>query len=168
MVVHDIDPAISGVLAHLFHVALKTPVFKSQIKSNLEVLVLGDFDLNSPLAADVISENIEIQQFENHEHLSKTVGVVSLTGCDLDLLSNTGLINEAVPVIALSKFAKRAFLGSLKSKDAFFKEFGVNAADVGKIYESDRHLTQSRISESIFLADCVFSCCNLIVQSESV
>ncbi len=168
LVVHDINPAIAGALAHLFQVALKTPVFRAKSNSYLNVVALGKFDLDTPLAADVVSERTEVLAFEPEKHLTASIGVVSLTGCDMDLLCRSGLIEKMVPIVPLSNMGNGEFLRTVSEKERLFNNFGVNATDVQSLYEQSQHLAESRISESIYLADCVFNCCNLIMRSPSI
>ncbi len=148
--------------------ALRTPAFKVKTNSHIKVLTLGKFDLNTPLAADVVSERSEIFSFEPEKHLDGSFGVVSLTGCDMDLLCRSGLIEKMVPIIPLSILENKAFLQPVSAGDGFFSGFGVNATDVKSLYEQSLHLGKSRINESVYLADCVFNCCNLIMQSLSI
>lgn len=165
LVVHDINPAIAGAIAHLFQVAFDTPIFQSKVKAKLKVVVLGKYDLETPLVAEVVSEESSIEKFETDQHLSKTFGVASLTGCNSDELLKSGLIEEMVPIVALSLFSHHAKLSHLVASEKPTSDYVVSASDVHAVYQKTSRQLNGRLAEIVYLADCVFGCCNLIMDS---
>ena len=156
---------MAGAIAHLFQVAFDTPIFQSKVEAKLKVVVLGKYDLETPLVAEVVSEKSSIDKFETDQHLSKTFGVASLTGCNSDELLKSGLIEEMIPVVALSLFSQHMKSSHLGMGEKTTSDYVVRASDVQTVYENSSRSLNGQIAESVYLADCVFGCCNLIMDS---
>ena len=105
VVVHDSDPGYSAVIAHLLDVALRTPAIKNHIDLPVGVVRLGDADLSAPIASLVVSEVSHIPKFDPRLHLEKSMCVLTMSGCDIAVLNESGLIGNSIPVVPLQKIA---------------------------------------------------------------
>ena len=134
----------------------------------MEVLVLGEFDLESPLAVDVISEQIEIRCFTKDAHLDQTIAVASLSGCDVDELCRSGLNENLVPIIPLSRLVHNT--EDLQSAAGLngLTAYAVNAREVEAEYKNSVAKMEGHNDQSVYLADCVFGFCDLILRSTSM
>ena len=172
LVVHDVTPAFAGVISHLLDVALRTPAIESMGGSMFSVIQLGEADLSAPIASQVVSEVSQIPRFARHEHLEKTLCVLSLSGCDRDVLRHSGLSENAIPVVSLSKMA------SNKKSLSQFPNYTIREViqmssfaptDAQKFCDSKTWNSCADLSDTaFFIADCVSILVHALVQSSDV
>jgi hypothetical protein len=155
-------------MSHLFYVAFDTPVFKAMTNVQVKAVTLGKFELDVPLAAGVVSESSRLLSFEPEKHLAKSICVVSFTGCDIEVLCESGLIEKMAPVIPLSKVGIGASRQLTSYEEGTISSLSVNATDVKLHHEQSMHLIESKMSEIVFLADCVFGFSKMIAQTSSI
>lgn len=150
VVICDKSPAVAGVLAHLLHVVINTPIINSQIGKNLLVANLGPVEFDSPIASLVISEQVEIPVFDPGLHLAHSQCVVSITGCDSDLLEENGIIQNGIPIFLLPL---------LISQKVDQKALNL-VSDGGMILESGSLDEMAKL-----IADCVYAFCKQLLSS---
>jgi hypothetical protein len=158
-VVHDSNPGYSAVIAHLLDVALRTPAIKNHIDLPVGVVRLGDADLSAPIASLVVSEVSQIPKFDPRLHLEKSRCVLTLSGCDANLLNQSGLSGSSIPVISLQKisFYERTFLKSpSKTFDEIVQVCSVAPTEATNCCDSRFRECCLGISDTaILIADCV-------------
>lgn len=172
LVVHDVTPAFAGVTSHLLDVALRTPAIESMGGSMFSVIQLGNADLSAPIASQVVSEVSQIPRFVRHEHLESTLCVLSLSGCDRDVLRHSGLSENAIPIVSLSKMA------SIKKSLSQFPNYTIRevvqvgslaSTDAKKFRDSKTWNSFADLSDTaFFIADCVSILVHALVQSSDV
>ena len=133
----------------------------------MDILVLGSFDLESPLAVDVISEQTEIKCFTKDAHLDQTIAVASLSGCDVDELCRSGLNENLVPIISLSRLVHNTKQLQSAVGMNWTTAYAVSAREVEAEYKNSVAKIEGQYNESVYLADCVFGLCDLILRSNS-
>lgn len=172
VVVHDVTPAFAGVISHLLDVALRTPAIESKGGSMFSVVLLGNADLSAPIASQVVSEVSQIPKFARHEHLDSTLCVLSLSGCDRDVLRHSGLSERATPVVSLSKMAFNKKSLSQLSNYTIKEVVQVGSfapTDPQKFCDSKTWDYCTDLSETAFLiADCVAILVHALVHSSDV
>jgi hypothetical protein len=146
----------------------RTPIFLQRSNLNLEVLVLGKYDLNTPLGAEVVSEKIELKSFDVQKHVAKSLGIVSLTGCDLNEFWGIGFDEKTLPIIALSNFWMKSEFSETKNAEYAIQNCSVSPAEVRSMYMRSLGASGVRAVTAAYLADCVFNFCNLITLSATI
>lgn len=169
IVVHDSNRGFAGVIAHLLYVAVRTPAVENRIGVNVGVALLGDADFSAPIASLVVSEVSEIPKFDPRIHLGKSLCLLTLSGCDQDVLEKSGLRVGSVPVVSLKK------LSSEKNSLMQMPNRTINKLiDVGSVHPAEaKYLCDSKnadccidLSDTAFLiADCVSLFVQTLVQS---
>ncbi len=158
-VVHDSNPGYLAVIAHLLDVAIRTPAINNHLDLPVGVVQLGDADFSAPIASLVVSEVSQIPKFDPRVHLEKSRCVLTLSGCDSNLLSWSGLSGSSIPIVSLQKISsyERTLL---KSPDKTFDEI-VQVCSVAPI--EGTNCCDSRFREccleisdtAILIANCV-------------
>ena len=120
-VVHDSNPGYLAVIAHLLDVAIRTPAINNHLDLPVGVVQLGDADFSAPIASLVVSEVSQIPKFDPRVHLEKSRCVLTLSGCDSNLLSWSGLSGSSIPIVSLQKISSNERT-LLKSPDKTFDE----------------------------------------------
>lgn len=172
LLVHDKTPAFAGVLSHLLDVALRTPAVENCLGGSVRVALLGDADLSAPLASLVVSEVSEVPQFDPHVHLGKSLCVLTLSGCDQDVLEKSGLRVGSVPVVSLKK------LSSEKNSLMQMSNPTINELiNVGSVHPAEaKNLCDSKTADccadlsgtALLIADCVTLLIHTLVQSSEL
>ena len=169
---HDITPAFAGVISHLLDVSLRTPAVENRIGINVGVALLGDADLSAPLASLVVSEVSEIPKFDPRIHLGKSLCVLTLSGCDQDVLEKSGLRVGSVPVVSLKKLAsKKNSLMQMPNRtiNELINVGSVHPAEAKNICDSKTVDCCADLSDTAFLiADCVSLLVHSLVQSSEL
>ena len=172
IVVHAMTPAFAGVIAHLLDVSLRTPAIKNHLDLPVGVVQLGDADLSSPLASLVVSEVSEIPKFDLRLHLGKSLCVLTLSGCDQDVLEKSGLRVGSVPVVSLQKLAsKKNSLMQMPNLtiNELIKVGSDHPAEAKNICDSKIADCGTDLSDTAFLiADCVSLLVHTLVQSSEL
>lgn len=158
-VVHDSDPGYLAVNGHLLDVAIRTPVIQNHLDLPVGVVQLGDADLSSPIASLVVSEVSQIPKFDPRVHLEKSRCVLTLSGCDTNLLSWSGLSGSSISIVSLQKisFNERTFLKSPgKTFDEIVQVCSVAPTEVTNCCDSRFRECCLEISDTaILIANCV-------------
>jgi hypothetical protein len=170
--VHDVTPAFAGVTSHLLDVSLRTPAVENRIGVNVGVALLGDADLSAPIASLVVSEVSEIPKFDPRIHLEKSLCILTLSGCDQDVLEKSGLRLDSVPVVSLQKLAsKKNSLMQMPNRtiNELINVGSVHPAEAKNICDSKTADCCADLSDTAFLiADCVSLLVHTLVQSSEL
>jgi hypothetical protein len=139
---------------------------------NVGVALLGDADFSAPIASLVVSEVSEIPKFDPRIHLGKSLCLLTLSGCDQEVLEKSGLRVGSVPVVSLEK------LSSEKNSLMQMPNRTINELiDVGSVHSAEAiHLCNAKntdcctdLSDTAFLiADCVSVFVQTLVSSSDL
>ena len=171
-IVHDRTPAYAGVLFHLLSVATSTPVLAEKIGNDIKVVLLGDADMETPLTSMVVSETVNVSRFDRSLHQGRDSCILSITGCDIDLLKSAGLCDASFPTLSLPyiwSLREQFDAQSYSSFGEFAKQYSRSPKAVSEFF-SDRFEQHCHDIEqtALFIADCVTALTRVIYQIDKV
>jgi hypothetical protein len=172
LIVHDRTPAYAGVLFHLLSVATSTPVLAEKIGNDIKVVLLGDADMETPLTSMVVSETVNVSRFDRSQHQGRDSCILSITGCDIDLLKSAGLCDASFPTLSLPyiwSLREQFDAQSYSSFGEFAKQYSRSPKAVSEFF-SDRFEQHCHDVEqtALFIADCVTALTRVIYQIDKV
>ena len=172
VVVHDMTPAFAGVISHLLDVSLRTPAVENRLGSSAGVALLGDADFSAPIAILVVSEESQIPQFDPRIHSEKALCILTLSGCDQDVVEKSGLLVGSVPVVSLKKLSSEKH-SLMQMPNLTINELinagSVHPAEAKNICDSKTADCCVDLSDTAFLiADCVSLLVHTLVQSSEL
>lgn len=172
ILVHDSNLGFAGAIAHLLYVAVRTPAVENRLGSSAEVALLGDADFSAPIASLVVSEESQIPQFDPRIHSEKALCILTLSGCDQDVVDKSGLRVGSVPVVSLKK------LFSEKNSLMQLSNLTINELiNAGSVHPAEaKNLCDSKIAgccadlsgTALLIADCVSLFVHTLAQSSGL
>lgn len=136
--------------------------------NGLSVIYLGDVDLKTPLASMVVSQTVKVARFDQSLHKGRNSCILSVTGCDLDVLKSAGLYDASVPLLSLPHiFSSRRQIDGhgYTSFSEFAKQYSLPPKSVSEFYKDQFEQSCQDVEETaLFLSDCVVALANVIAQ----
>ena len=169
ILVNDATPAYAGVIAHLLEVALRTPVIADKGGCNFKVVLLSEIDPCAPISSLVVSEKIEFTKFDPEIHLNNCLCVLTLSGCNQDLLNQSGLSENTVPIVSLIKMASNINSFAKVPHQSFREMMQLNDKLSVELISSDESELKEKLADlsgaAFLAADCVANFVLALVQS---
>jgi len=166
--VHDVIPAFAGIISHLLSVATRTPALAENFGTALPVVYLGDADMETPLASMVVSETVNVTRFDRSLHQGRDSCILTITGCDIDVLKSAGLCDTSVPTLSLPhiwSLRGQITAQSFASFREFAKQHSLTPECVRELYTDQFEQNCHDVEETaLFLSDCVVTLATVIAQ----
>ena len=161
-------PAFAGVVSHLLSIATRTPALAESFGATLPVIHLGDADMETPLASMVVSETVNVTRFDRSLHQGRDSCILSITGCDIDVLKSAGLFDASVPTLSLPyiwSLRGQIDTQSFASFGEFAKQYSLTPECVQELYTDQFEQHCHDVEETaLFLSDCVVTLATVIAQ----
>ena len=168
LIAHDVNPTFAGIIGHLLSVANLTPVLAEKIGNDMKVVLLGDADMETPLASMVVSETVNVTRFDRSLHQGRDSCILTITGCDMGVLRSAGLCDASVPTLSLPHiWSLRGQIGSqsFASFGEFVKQYSLTPESVRELYTDQFKQHCHDVEETaLFLSDCVVTLATVIAQ----
>lgn len=161
-------PAFAGVTSHLLSVATRIPALAESFGNGFSVVLLGDAEMETPLASMVVSETVNLTRFDRLLHQGRDSCILSVTGCDKDVLKSAGLSDTSVPTLSLPyiwSLRGQIDTQSFASFEEFAKQYSLAPEAVRKLYTDQFEQNCHDVEETaLFLSDCVVTLATVIAQ----
>jgi hypothetical protein len=149
-----------------------TPALTESIGNGVTVIHLGATDMETPLASMVVSETVNVSGFDRSLHQGRDSCILSITGCDIDLLKSAGLCDASFPTLSLPyiwSLREQFDAQSYSSFGEFAKQYSRSPKAVSEFF-SDRFEQHCHDVEqtALFIADCVTALTRVIYQIDKV
>lgn len=168
LISHDVNPTFAGIIGHLLSVASRTPALAESLGNSFSVVHLGDADMETPLASMVVSETINVTRFDRSLHQGRDSCILSVTGCDIDVLTSAGLCDASVPTLSLPhiwSLREQITAQRFASFGEFAKEYSLAPKSVSELYADQFAQNCYDVKETaLFLSDCVVTLATVIAQ----
>ena len=145
-----------------------TPALTESIGNGVTVIHLGDADMETPLASMVVSETLNVTRFDRSLHQGRDSCILSVTGCDIDVLKSAGLCDASVPTLSLPyiwSLRGQIAAQSFASFREFAKQHSLTPGSVRELYTYQFEQHCHDVEETaLFLSDCVVTLATVIAQ----
>jgi hypothetical protein len=145
-----------------------TPALTESIGNGVTVIHLGATDMETPLASMVVSETVNVTRFKRSLHQGRDSCILSVTGCDIDVLKSAGLCDASVPTLSLPHiWSLRGQIAaqSYTSFGEFAKQYSLAPKSVSELYADQFEQNCQDVKETaLFLSDCVVTLATVIAQ----
>lgn len=159
-------------MAHLFAVALQTPVIQNRAGIHFSLFILGDADFDTPLASIAMSEKVNIPQYVSGSLDLNSISVVSFTGCDEAIFRQLSQCETPVPLLSvLQLWAIRNMIdmNTFPNHREFARHFSLSPNSVKKLFEDFYEKKFKPLDETaVFIADCVLAYVKMLTQVKVV